>query len=377
MTVRPGWPAVSGAATFQDIRRALAGQVAKSAAGVLRSGVLPIDTGPLILGTNSMVVNVQTCVLVLDRNGAVFLPNDGVQPVQLSSAPASGSRWSVVYAKQREAESPFSDGASGPIMDKVESTTSVTAARNLLPAGAREIGVWKIDAGTSTTLAATGATYTETIPFTAMEGGIVVLRSQAEQDAWAPHTGSVAFRDDTQTLLVRRGSTWKRVNTGSNLLATGAFSATNSVTLSGLFSSAFDTYTIEFDIDTLSTKDVLYARLVAGAADTGGNYFYELAFGNGPNVAASGVNAADKWQLTTQPGDQAQVEITLASPFRTRRTTGLVKAMSWDTSGTPVMGVTLGGLAHASSGSFDGFQISTSGSPQIAGRYRIYGHYAE
>ncbi|WP_394685333.1 hypothetical protein [uncultured Microbacterium sp.] len=198
MTVRPGFPAGSGAATFQDIRRSLAGQVVKSAAGVLRTGILPIGTGQLITGTASMVVNVQTCVIVLDRNGAVFLPNDGVQPVQLSSAPSSGSRWSIVYAKQRETEAPFSDAAAGPLIDKVESTTSETAARNLLPAGARELGVWKIDAGVTTTNAASGVTYTETVPYTAMEGGTVLFRNQAERDAWAPHEGSMGYQLDTQ-----------------------------------------------------------------------------------------------------------------------------------------------------------------------------------
>lgn len=210
MTVRPGFPAVSGAATFQDIRRSLSGQLAKSAAGVLRTGILPIGTGPLMVGTASMVVNVQTCVVVHDRNGAVYLPNDGVQPVQLSSAPSSGSRWSIVYSKQRETEAPFSDTAAGPLIDKVESTQSETAARNLLPAGARELGVWKIDAGATTTNAASGVTYTETVPYTAMEGGVVLLRNQTEQDAWAPHDGAVAYRLDQQALIVRQGGAWVR-----------------------------------------------------------------------------------------------------------------------------------------------------------------------
>jgi len=214
MTARPGFPAGSGAATFQDIRRSLSGQLAKSAAGVLRTGILPINTGPLITGTASMVVNVQTCVVVLDRNGAVYLPNDGVQPVQLSSAPSSGSRWSIVYAKQRETEAPFSDTTAGPLIDKVESTTSETAARNLLPAGARELGVWKVDAGATTTNAATGVTYTETVPYTAMEGGTVLLRNQAEQDAWAPHDGSSAYRLDTSRFYRRLGGVWALMGAG-------------------------------------------------------------------------------------------------------------------------------------------------------------------
>jgi hypothetical protein len=154
-----------------------------------------------------MAVNVATHVAVLDRNGAVFLPNDGVTPVTLSSAPASGSRWSVIYARQRETEAPFSDSVNGPIIDKVESTTSETAARALLPAGALEIGVAKVDAGSANTNAG-GVTITETVPYTAMEGGRVLLRSQDEQDAWNPHDGSEAYRLDLEYPLDRVDGEW-------------------------------------------------------------------------------------------------------------------------------------------------------------------------
>lgn len=207
MTARPGWPAVSGAATFQDIRRALAGQVVKTTAGVLRKGLLPIGTGALLAGTATMNVAVAAFVAVLDRNGAIFLANDGTVNVLLSSAPASGSRWSVVYVKQRETEAPFSDGVAGPIIDKVESTTSEAAARALLPAGALELGLVKVDAGAANTNAV-GVTITETVPYTAMEGGTVLLRSQVEQDAWTPHDGSLAFRIDEGVHLRRTGGAW-------------------------------------------------------------------------------------------------------------------------------------------------------------------------
>lgn len=215
MTARPAFPAVSGAATFQDIRRSFTGMVETSAAGALRTGILPSGTGQLITGTASMVVNVQTCVIVLDRNGAIFLPNDGVHPVQLSSAPSSGSRWSIVYAKQRESEAPFSDGATGPLIDKVESTTSEDAARTLLPAGARELGVWKVDAGATTTNASNGVTYTETVPYTAMEGGVVLLRNATEQAAWAPADGSQAYRLDLQRHTLRVNGQWDEVDAAS------------------------------------------------------------------------------------------------------------------------------------------------------------------
>lgn len=207
MTALPGWPAVSGAATFQHIRRALAGQVVKNTAGVLRKGILPINTTALVTGTATMNVAVGGFVAVLDRNGAIFLANDGAVNVLLSSAPASGSRWSVVYVKQRETEAPFSDSVAGPIIDKVESTTSEAAARALLPAGALELAVVQVNAGSSATNAV-GVTITQTYPYTAMEGGSVLLRSQAEQDAWTPHDGSTVFRLDSEISYVRDSGEW-------------------------------------------------------------------------------------------------------------------------------------------------------------------------
>lgn len=207
MTALNGWPAVSGAATFQDIRRSLAGTVAKSAAGVLRKGILPINTTNLLSGTATMVINVATHVAVLDRNGAVFMPNEGVTPVTLSSAPGSGSRWSVIFDKQRETDAPFADAVNGPQIDKVESTTSLAAARALLPAGALEIGYAQVNAGSANTLAG-GVTITETVPYTAMAGGVVNVRNSTELDAWVPIEGSLAWLMDSAVMMVRKSGGW-------------------------------------------------------------------------------------------------------------------------------------------------------------------------
>jgi hypothetical protein len=155
-----------------------------------------------------MDVAVGAFVAVIDRNGAVFVPNDGSVNVLLSSAPASGSRWSIVYVKQRESAAPFSDGADGPVIDKVESTTSEAAARAALPAGALELAVVQVASGSANTNAV-GVTITQTVPYTAMEGGTVLLRNQAEQDAWTPSDGAPAYRLDKSFTLLRAGGAWK------------------------------------------------------------------------------------------------------------------------------------------------------------------------
>lgn len=207
MAVIDGWPAVSGAATFQEIRKSLAGQVVRDAAGVMRKGIFPTSTAALVTGTATMNVSVASFVAALDRNGLVLVANDGAANVLLSSAPASGSRWSVIYVKQQETEAPFSDAANGPVLGRVESTTSASAARALLPAGALELALVQVSAGSATTNAA-GVTITQTAPFTAMAGGVVWLRGQTEQDAWAPADGSLAYRVDTGRYMTRTGGAW-------------------------------------------------------------------------------------------------------------------------------------------------------------------------
>ena len=207
MALFDGWPAVSGAATFQEIRKSLAGQVVRDAAGVMRKGIFPTTAAALVTGTATMNVAVASFVAALDRNGLVLVANEGAANVLLSSAPASGSRWSVVYVKQQETEAPFSDAANGPILSRVESTTSAAAARALLPAGALELALVQVNAGSANTNAA-GVTITQTASFTAMAGGIVWVRDATELAAWTPADGALAWRIDTAQSFQRQGGAW-------------------------------------------------------------------------------------------------------------------------------------------------------------------------
>lgn len=208
MTVRPGFPAVSGAATFLDIRRALESEVAHSAAGAIRAGIYPFHTNALVTSKATMAVDVGAFIAAIDRNGLVRVANDGTVSVSISAAPGSGSRWSVVYVKQRESGAPMSDGADGPVIDKVESTTSLSAARALLPVGALEFGTVEVPAGASATNSV-GVVITQTYLYTAPFGGKVFVRNSTELAAWSPVDGSEAFQIDTGVTYRRIAGAWK------------------------------------------------------------------------------------------------------------------------------------------------------------------------
>lgn len=214
MTARPGWPAVSGAATFDDIRRASAGDFIRNTSGTLRAGVVPHSTAALITGKGSMAVDVALFYAIIDRSGAVRVPNDGTVSVTISNAPTSGSRWSVIYIRQREADK--GDGADGPVIDKVEAT-SLAGARALLPAGAMELGHVQVPAGAATTNAS-GVVITETVPLTTLAGGTVPFRNQTEQNAAALLPGTRAWRLDTNIEMVRHVEGWDPARPGGSYL---------------------------------------------------------------------------------------------------------------------------------------------------------------
>lgn len=208
MTARPGWPAVSGAATFLDIRRAVESEVAHAADGSIRAGVYPTHTNAIVSAKATMAVDVGAFVAALNRNGLVRVANDGTVTVSISAAPGSGSRWSVVYVKQLETAAPMSDGSDGPVIDKVESTTSESAARALLPVGALELAVVQVPAGASATNSV-GVIITQKAPYTSVLGGKVLARNDVELQAWAPINGSTAYRLDTGVTYLRSGGAWK------------------------------------------------------------------------------------------------------------------------------------------------------------------------
>jgi hypothetical protein len=237
MTLRPPFPSNSGAATFQDIRLALAGLVARDSTGKIRTGVLPYTTADLVTKGTGWNVAIAAHVLAVDRNGLVLLPNDGTINVTISSAPSSGSRWSIIYEKQREMESPFSDTAWGPIADKVESTSSETAARTalaLIP-GAVELAVVKVDAGAASIVAASGVTLTQTSKYTAAEGGVVLVRNATELAAWTPADGATAYRIDEQRAYVRRSGAWVRELVIKGFQLTGSTDANGILTATNPF----------------------------------------------------------------------------------------------------------------------------------------------
>jgi hypothetical protein len=192
-----------------DRRRIQVGMVAKSAAGVARVGVLPTHTNPLVTGKASMGYDLLPFVAVTSRQagGVEFVSNDGSAPIAPAgyAAPNANSRLDVIWVRSRFTA--FGDAANTPEIGLTQGVPNFNPQKPTIPAGALEFAVAEVKSTDETTQT---VVITQTVPYTALEGGDVLLRNQAEQDAWAPHDGARAYRLDTDTQIHRADGAWVR-----------------------------------------------------------------------------------------------------------------------------------------------------------------------
>lgn len=205
MALRNGFPAVSGAANFLDIRRDIAALVARDATGKIRAGVFPRHYNSLLTARADMKVDVAAFEAVLDRDGAVFLAHEGSTTVSIDAAPPANSRIDVIWVKQFETRAPFADATNGPQFGVLKGTAAASPVKpTALPAGALEVGTVQVPAGAVTTQSA-GVILTTTVPYTATSGGTVPVRNSTELAGWVPVDGASAA-------MVSNGGTYLRIN---------------------------------------------------------------------------------------------------------------------------------------------------------------------
>lgn len=209
MALKNGFPAVSGAANFLDIRRDLAGLVARDSAGQIRTGIFPRHFNSLFTARANMQVDVGPFEAVVDRDGAVFLAHEGTSQITIDAAPAANSRIDVIYIKQNETRSPFADATNGPVFGvlKGQSSLPLTKPTNL-PAGAVEIGTVTVPAGATATNSS-GVVIATTARYTAAAGGTLFARTAQELDLFSsPADYTVAFVLADETFYLYNDDDW-------------------------------------------------------------------------------------------------------------------------------------------------------------------------
>ncbi len=208
MTLTPSLPTLEATGLPAAARRRIqAGMVARAADGTPRTGVLPEHFNALVTGKASMGYDVQPFVAVTSRQspGVEFVANDGVVDISPAgyAAPLANSRLDVIWVRSRFTI--FGDSVNTTEIGLTQGTAATTPILPVIPAGALAIGVAEVKATDTTT-----ATVVIQPPqkYTAMAGGVVSVRTQAELDAWTPADGARAYRIDKKAGYRRGNGAW-------------------------------------------------------------------------------------------------------------------------------------------------------------------------
>lgn len=369
------YPGPTGLTTTTDARKNFAGLIATSTSGVARAGIFPSHANALVTSRSDLNVNIAAFTgCAVQFGGPILLANDGT--VQLPTAlvsPVSGTNYYIVYVKQNESASPATDGNTNRVLGTTLSTASLTAARALLPTGALELATVEMPTGKTATNQS-GVVITQTHQYTATQGGVVWLRNATEQAAWSPADGSVAFRLDTQTMMLRSGGSWGLVNTGPNLITSQSFTSSSQVTLDGVFSAAFTHYVIHLSIDNTVTANITARLRSAGAAKTT-SYYAVLDFAAGSTHTTTSQSNVGQWQLTGVGGRLHTLEMKVFNPaVATIRTSAVVDAAAVDLAG-PTVGRNGPALWYGTTEAHDGIHF-TPLSVTMTGTVMVYGYYS-
>lgn len=184
-----------------ESRLALAALVAEYAPGQPRTGVMTqsIDN-PAIIGasSSSMVYTVQPCEVVIARaagDGVYIITVSGTTNLATDPAPATGSRWDMIYIKQNDTDK--GDANNQPVLDVVKGTAATSPTKPAIPSGAMLLAEARIYSGTT---AASGGsnTLTPLFQWTATRGAPIPVRSLGERQAILPQIGQSVVRLDCE-----------------------------------------------------------------------------------------------------------------------------------------------------------------------------------
>lgn len=214
MTVNrgPGVAPIAGVGTTTlEHRLQLAGLYAENAPGVPRSGVLGQATDLLVMGRADMSYDVGPAPLVISRTAGegVYTPTlTGTTNAATDAAPATNSRWDLIYVKQNDQAKGDADNAAVIGVVKGAAAASPTKPTGSLPAGAYVLAEARIFATTTGTSGGSN-TITQVWRHTASRGAPIIIRNVTERaEITAPVQGQLIDRRDTGLSERWNGTRW-------------------------------------------------------------------------------------------------------------------------------------------------------------------------
>ena len=194
-----------------EARLALAGTLAQNSPGVPREGLLRQNSETVVMGTGNMSYVVGPCSPVIARSA-----NDGVYTMSLTgntsisttAAPASGSRWDLIFVKQNDASR--GDGDNAPVLGVVQGIAASTPAKPYasVPEGSLVLAEAEVKVGATATNGAQ-VTITQMWRHTAMRGAPIPVRNTTERGEITAYLGLEIIRLDYRAMKQSYdGSRW-------------------------------------------------------------------------------------------------------------------------------------------------------------------------
>jgi hypothetical protein len=199
-----------------EARLVAAGQIAENAPGVPRAGVLFQSAVNLVTATTTtapLSYNIAPCNVVISRvagEGVYQMTLVGTTVANTIAAPASNSRWDLIYVMQNDVEK--GDPDNNPVVGVVNGVAAAAPTKPYasVPAGGLVLAEAQIFAGTTTTAGGTN-TLANVWNYTALRGHMILCRTQAERDLiTSPVIGQRVLRlDRNNHEQTWNGTNWK------------------------------------------------------------------------------------------------------------------------------------------------------------------------
>jgi hypothetical protein len=168
------------------------------------------------------------------------------------------------------------------------------------------------------------------------------------------------------------GAAFQPVSAPSGLVhvATESFSAVSSVSLNGVFTSAYDNYKVFVRLSRSGSNITINLRYRAAGTDTtSSDYFWQRLFGSGATAGASSETSATLLNVFGDNNtDETMAVMEISSPALAARTMSFTQVNYAD--GGVVMSI-VGSLRLTNA--YDGFTLIPS-SGTITGTLRVYGY---
>jgi hypothetical protein len=276
MTVNrgPGVAPIAGVGTTTlEHRLMLAGLYAENAPGVPRSGVLAQATTALVVPRNDgMSWDVMALESVINRTASegVYTPTTtGTTNVTTTAAPATDSRWDLLYLKQNDTAKGDADNQA--ILGVIQGTAAASPSKptGSLPSGAMVLAESRIFA-TTTALQEGSNTTAQVWRHTAARGAAIPVRDATERaEITTPALGQQVKRlDQNGRIETWNGTVWWYIGQTWSFNRGAGTDSTFSGAVTGLVSGTITaapagTYDIEGDVGLYGASSAVGRTFVA------------------------------------------------------------------------------------------------------------------